>query len=1211
MSTSFLPPRVSIRLLGEVQLMLDGQPLHGKLYGKVLALLAYLAVEPDQNHSREQLAVLFWPSLTTNAARTNLRQALYYLRQAFGENTTNLLMVTRETVRFSGSARHCQIDTKVVTAPMPRCRACASTLARTPCDRCLERLKTRANAYQGEFLAGLSLTDTPDFDSWLDTQRQSLRGWAFALTEQLRDAYEALGQLDAALVYAQRCIQLEPWNEIGQRQHMRLLALRGQHGAAQTYYDTYRASLVRDLNIEPEPSTRTLFETIHKDGLESEHPPSADTHQNDPPPETGRRQVTVLCCHIDFSPNSIGIEPEQLAEPRSICAAELRRVAGHITQGHDGYIYAYLGYPEATEQAGTLAVNAALALQARLAPRYRFRAGIHTGIIVTGFDPALPDIVGNVSGTAWQLCKLMQKGGIAISDATECLLHGQFQLQALKTLPSRRGAANTAQTATLAFRLAGVRAPVHRLNTLEAGHLIGRRAEMQRLRALWRQARQGTSQFLVVRGEAGIGKTRLARALRDEINLSPTTSSIRHLYCHPEHQHTPLHPVITLFESLLDFTQNDTVEHKRHKLRSYLRQQHPDIFGQAETVLITLLSIAPAGMPVQPPRQRKQETLDMLLLLLDSMARRSALLMVIEDAHWLDVTSRDLLERLVHRKDRVALLTLVTARPAFQPPWLGAQSVLELRSLNNAEIAKLARSTVKSLAPQEVRRIVQRADGVPLYAEEMAQIPRGSPQHENDIPTSLRYLLLARLDAVPHARRVVQLAATIGRNFEQGLLQRVAKMDAAALGSIVRELSEARLISANSATEGVYQFHHALIQEAAYAAQLHVDRQEAHQRVADALVKHYAQRAARQPEEVARHYTLAGNSLAAIPWWLEAGRQALRVSANAEAGEHLQAGLNLIGQLAPGHERDALELQLLLSLGQALLLLRGYGSEEAVTIYDRALALSNDQTSPKQRFEILWGQWMVSSSRPGSSFLKSWELAQELLQLARETEDTSLLVQAYSANTNIALWRNQIDTACRFAQAATTTPQTVSYSTLEGLDPCVTSLAHLSWAYWRQAKMQDALAVSRRSVELAQSLNNPDTLCFALGFASILHCFLKEPHEASGLAGRLISIATTYRLVLWQGVGAMVLGWTQAFAGDAGGIARIQACAQDARQIMPGVAAMFLHALAEAHGFLGQYDEQLAVIDEGLRAAHQVDEGFFREMLERLRDRCPAHQTLQ
>lgn len=1208
MSSTFSRPSLSIRLLGEVQLMRDEQALNGKLYNKVIALLAYLIAESDRSHTREHLAALFWPALSPDVARGNLRQALYYLRQAFRTDAAFLLPSNRDTVRFMHGVSHCRVDLKIFTEPAPVCLQCTTKSLSTPCESCLNHLEMRFQSYQGEFLAGLSLSDTPDFDIWLDTQRLGLRGQAFALAEQLSNAHGLQGNPEAAQAYALRCIELEPWNEAGHRQHMRLLAHKGQHGSAQIFYDAYRNKLERDLNVEPEDSTQALFESIYRNELQAASNASFASTQAIPLAETGRRQATILCCHVGLLPNSSGTGSEQLAAPRSVCASVLRRHAGHIALGQGGYIYAYMGYPVASEHAGPQAVRAALELQACLAPHYQFRAGIHTGIIITGFDPALPDIIGNVSALAWQLCRRMQRGGIVISDTTRRLLHGRFRLQALKPLPVKDHDSGSVCGQMPVYKLIDETSDGDHGATQPHTGLFGRRSELQRLKRLWQLALSGQPQFLVLRGEAGLGKTRVARALRDQ--AVSASSVIRHLHCYPEHQHTPFHPIISMFEATLGFSGSDTPTGRREKLSRHLAHHHPAIAAQAYPILMAMLSIAPPQAPALPPRQRKQQTLGMLLTLLDSIAKRRALLLIIEDVQWLDTTSLDLLERLVHRKDPAALFTLITARSEFRPSWLKTGSVLELNPLKNEHIARLAQAAAsKSLSKQSIEHIVQRADGVPLYAEEMAQLP--STSSHDDIPATLHYLLRIRLDAVPHARRLLQLAATIGRKFERDLLQRVSTLDDKKLAAILHQLTEARLISLVEPQHAIYQFHHALIQEAAYASQVHADMQEAHQQVAVVLAMHYAHRTAQQPGEVARHYTAAGDIPKALPWWLAAGRKALRVSANAEACDYLQTGLDLVMKLPHNHERDTLEREFLVSLGQGLLLLRGYGSADASAVYDRALALDNANVSHTQRFEILWGQWMVSSSRPGSSFKQSWDITRQLLKLAHTSGNDNLLVQAYSAATNISLWRNQLDDACRYAQAAMAHPLNTAGSTIEGLDPRVTSLAHLSWAYWRLDRISDALAVSSQSVELARSHDSPDTLCFALAFAAMLHRFLGNAEITDRLAQQVRHSANFHQLVLWRGIGDMLLGWKQARDGNEEGLIKLQDCVRAVKQMMPGVAVMFIHAQAEAYGFLGHHKEQLHIIDEGLQAALQVHEGFFRHLLAQLRRQCLAHQTLQ
>lgn len=375
----------------------------------------------------------------------------------------------------------------------------------------------------------------------------------------------------------------------------------------------------------------------------------------------------------------------------------------------------------------------------------------------------------------------------------------------------------------------------------------------------------------------------------------------------------------------------------------------------------------------------------------------------------------------------------------------------------------------------------------------------------------------------------------------------------------------------------------------------------AHRRVAEALQHHFPQRATHQPEQVARHFTAAAAPAEALPWWLAAGRRALHASANSEAVDHLRNGLALLEQLPADEQRHGQELDLLLPLGQALLTLRGYGSAEAAAVYERAFALCRDQASGRQHFETLWGRWMVSSSREDCNFSVSAELAAELLRVAQASKDVTLMSYAHAANANIALWRGQLEQACHCAEAALASPSAPHPAALDGHDPHVASLSHLSWARSRQGRTQEARNASTRSITLAETLDHPDSLCFALVHAALLHCFLRDPSLAADCAEQALAVADRYRLALWKSASSMVLGWVQVFNGDARGIERIKISASGARNVMPGVLVAFLHALAEAYGFIGESRAQLRIIEDALITAGNVGEQLHQADLYRLK----------
>ena len=1195
-------PHLVIRLLGELRLTFNGAPLKGKLHRKVQAVLAYLAVESNLLHMREYLATFFWPDLPVDMARTNLRQTLYYLRRALGPDASSFLLTDRDTVQLILSPQ-CWLDVGVLSQSEARCQTCTTATPNRPCQHCLSALTQRFETYKGEFLAGFSLPDAPDFERWRDTQRETLRGQALALAERLCDSYDSMGDINTAVRYAQRCTNLEPWNESNQRRLMRLLAEGGQHGTAASCYDTYREGLALELDIQPEQHTRTLFEEIHKDSRNApqlSHDALLQTNVNS---GARRRQATVVCCHI-AQLIDVDIEDfEQLAEPKMACVNVLRRHGGHVTLGHGDYIFAYLGYPVASEKAGDNAILAASELKTLFTSHYLFRVGIQTGTIITSFDPGLPDIIGAASTAALHLCQRAAQGEIIVNQTTQHMLRSRFKFHAV----GRRDRNNPPSANTL-YKFVGKKALDDKRDAVQRPTLlIGRNHEVTRLRTLWKRATHGHKQLLMLCGEAGLGKSRLVKAVRDMARK--TSANIRTLHCFREHQHTPLYPLITLLESTLGFLEHDTTATRHAKLSTYLNTYHPSLADQATPIVSTLLSIASPDVIAQPPLVRKRQSLDIILAMLDSLAAQRPLLLIIEDLQWIDLSSMDILKYLAQRDGSARMFILLTARDALETDWLNSSVTMKLNPLKDKDIARIVRATDATLTQEAVQHIVTRADGIPLYAEELSLMKSKAWDNTNAIPATLHYLLLARIDAVSYAQRVMQLAATIGRNFDTELLRRAANLDETNVKAALCQLTRAQLIAARSAPHNDFQFHHALIQETAYASQVASDRQEAHQNIAEALRTHFPLRAEQQPGQVARHYTAAGNIIAAIPWWIKAGQQALHVYANVEASTHLRTGLMLIGDLQANKARGALELSLLLPLGRALLMLHGYGSPEAMQIYDRALTLNTEQTPDAQKFETLWGQWMVSSSRVGSGFLKSEQLAQELLDIAQASGHIDLILEAYSARTNIAVWRNELDLAVQYAHAGLAQSDGLPHqNTIDGPNPLVAILAHLSWAYSRQGKINEAREASRLSIKLSGSQDSPDTACFALFFAAVLESFWDNADAVKIYADQLATVSERYELTLWQGTVELMQGWVQAFNGDAEGLPRIEAGVRLFQAIMPGVSACTLHILARAYDLLGRDTEQLRAIEQGLQASDNVHERFFKTDLLRLRQACLARQ---
>lgn len=475
----------------------------------------------------------------------------------------------------------------------------------------------------------------------------------------------------------------------------------------------------------------------------------------------------------------------------------------------------------------------------------------------------MPDIIGAATDLAARLSQLAEPGTVVISAAAQRLVAGYFD-------GANLGACGLPGDARLQeiFRIDRASGARDRLEAAAVlTPMVGRRDEIAALRALWQDARRGARRLVLLRGEAGIGKSRLVLGLKETTGEQACT--VRELRCFPEHSQSPFYP------------------------------------------LAALLGDVPASMSRQ---QRKQVLADMLDRLY-ALAALRPLLLVVEDLHWADPSTLEFLALFVARHRAAPILAVFTARPELQPPWPENQvRTLTLNALDDAETAALIAAVAPQIEPATARRIVERADGVPLFVEEMAKIADQAALF--GIPATLHDLLAARLDRMGAAKRTAQLAATIGREFDLDLLRKLATDDPVMLAHDLDTLQDAGLIlKPEQEGEGPSrQFKHALIQEVAYQSQTRADRQTVHRRIAQVLESDFPAVAATQPELLARHLTAGGETRPAIDCWIKAGQRAALGSASTEAIGHFHAGLQLLATLPVDQHKVLAEYKILVSL---------------------------------------------------------------------------------------------------------------------------------------------------------------------------------------------------------------------------------------------------------------------------------------------------------
>ena len=639
-----------------------------------------------------------------------------------------------------------------------------------------------------------------------------------------------------------------------------------------------------------------------------------------------RRQVTVLFSDLVGSTAlSARMDPEDLREVISAyqkcVASTVQRFGGFVAKYMGDGVLVYFGYPQAHEDDAERAVRAGLELiQAvsglKSSASLQTRVGVATGLVVVGDLVGAGEaqerrIVGETPNLAARLQGIAEPNTVVIAESTRKLFGNLFDLQDFGA-QNLKGISGPVK-AWAVLRPASVESRFEALHGSRLTELVGREEELELLVRRWSKAKTGEGQVVLLSGEAGIGKSRLTAALSQRIENEPHTQ-LRY-FCSPYHQDSALFPFISQLERAAAFTRDDTVEQKLGKLRGLLapnaRADEIALFSE----LLTLPNTAP-DLNVSP--QRKREMLfEAVLHQLAALSRSRPVLIVFEDVHWIDPTSRELLDLILVRVSRMPVLIVVTFRSEFQHAWSGQTHVttLVLSRLGGRDGAALVEQVAGNagLSRETIDEIVERADGVPLFVEELtkavleigdrdskvAAMLEASSLTKLAVPATLHASLLARLDRLgPIAKEVGQIGAVIGREFGYELVQQVAQRPDPELRSGLDRLVESGLLFCRGvAPLASYIFKHALVQDAAYGTLLRARRQELHARVAAVLEQNFADLVERQPELLAHHLTAAGDVERAVDQWLKAGQYAAARSTPFEAISHFERGLTALSGL--------------------------------------------------------------------------------------------------------------------------------------------------------------------------------------------------------------------------------------------------------------------------------------------------------------------------
>ena len=784
---------------------------------------------------------------------------------------------------------------------------------------------------------------------------------------------------------------------------------------------------LKDLGVVLGGHRRKLLDAIAALGAEAPAAGTAASRDAAAPADAERRQLTVMFCDLVGSTElSSRLDPEDL---REVIAAYHRAVAD-VVAGFDGFVAKYMGdgvlvyfgYPRAHEDDAERAVRAGLGLVdavGRLdvkSVELQARVGIATGLVVVGDligkgSAQEQSVVGETPNLAARLQALAEPDAVVIAAGSRRLVGDLFEYHDLGAVEVK-GIARPVP-AWQVLRPSGVESRFEALRGSALTRLVGRDEEIDLLLRRWARAKAGDGQVVLVAGEPGLGKSRLTAALAERLRAEPHLR-LRY-FCSPYHQDSALFPFIDQLGRASGFARDDTPAAKLEKLGVLLARAAPP--NEDVAFLADLMSL-PASehhpLPNLSPQRKKERTLEALIRQLEGLARQQPVVMVFEDAHWIDPTSRELLDLTAEHIRSLPVLLIVTFRPEFQPPWTGQPQVtmLALNRLDWRDRTVLVDQIAggKTLPDEVVSQIVDRTDGVPLFVEELTKsvLESGLLREEGDryvldrvllpfaIPTSLHDLLMARLDRLASVRLVAQIGAAIGREFSYALLRAVSRLPENELQTALGRLVASELVfQRGTPPDAVYSFKHALVQDAAHGSLLRGSRQQLHAQIAEALEAHSPELVDSQPELFAQHYVEAGLVEKAIVSWRKAGHSSAARSAMTEAVAQFQKGLDQLALLPDTPERLQQELEFCSALGAVLRFVKGQGAPETGHAFARARELWEQLGSPSEFLQIPYGLSRYHAYR-GELDL-AIRLEEDLLRLSRQRNDSGGLVLGHQS----------------------------------------------------------------------------------------------------------------------------------------------------------------------------------------------------------------------
>jgi class 3 adenylate cyclase/tetratricopeptide (TPR) repeat protein len=912
-----------------------------------------------------------------------------------------------------------------------------------------------------------------------------------------------------------------------------------------------------------------------------------------------RRHLTVMFCDlVDSTGMAARLDPEDwhelVAAYQKGVAEAVTRFGGHVAKNLGDGALVYFGYPQAQENDAERAVRAGLAIQDSLAalnrrlgeegkPPLAARVGLHAGAVVLAEDA---DVFGEVPNIAARVQTAAQPGWVLISPTVQRSVAGLFVVedqgaQRLKGVPEP-------MVLYRVVRASGRRGRLHAVAGNKPTPLVGRDEELRQILARWDRARAGEGQMVLVVGEGGLGKSRLAEEFRTRLADMPHTWI--ETGCGQLLQNTPFHPFAAFFAER--FGGRDEAPERRLSTLEDSLLALGLVIEEAVPLLAPLLDLPlpdrylPSTAPADEQRRRLVALIATWFI---ASAKSQPLVLAFEDLHWADASTLEVLKLLADQGAAAAVMLLMTARPEFRPPWAPRPHhlTLTLSPLGAAEVACIvAEIAARHALPRDtVDAVVARTGGVPLFVEEVARLllETGERASSQAIPSTLAASLTARLDRLGSAREVAQLAAVIGGAFNYRLIRSVAGLDETILATALERLTEADILQPQGvAPQSVYRFRHALMRDAAYETLLKSRRRELHRLLADALTADFKDMIAARPELLAHHLTEAGDTTTAMGIWRRAGDEAMARAAFAEGAAHYSRAIEILETLPDADQRLGESFHLRTKRAECYVVSKGHSAPETRAAFEDALNVGERVGEPVVLATVLAG--LVSAAALRAEYATAQAYADRLLALAQRSGGAFERGWAHFRQGHIQFYQGDLRAARRSLETGyaigASEPLTIGGTRLSGAIMVLLPLAKTL-----MGELDQGRALAAQSVTEAEAEGIPHNLAYAKLGAISPHIVVGDPAAAEPLARSLVALCTEHKLLVFHAFASVYFGWALRGIGQAAeGLEHAQHGVDTLAAVgTRGLSNWFRALLAETQFDAGQEDAALAGIEETVK----------------------------